>query len=570
MAFFEAAILAVIALVVTPGWLFYFDVTPKVAVVLAGAAVLLVGSRRFAWRGWFPVLLLLSLLSIALSTAFSRNTALSMYGTSWRRFGLVTQAAVFLFAFLSGRHERTTLRGVAVASAGAALYGIAQYAGWDPILPAGAYHIGEGVWTIVRPPGTLGYATYFANWLVMAAFLSVALARMEKQPGWRRFASAAAALCAGAAILTGTRAAILALLCGAGILAFRHISVRRAAAIAALLTAAFAAFYFSPAGWQLRSRTKWFIEDPWGGARPMLWRDSLRMGASHLAVGSGPEVFTAEFPLYESKKLAQAYPDYSYESPHNIFLDALVSQGVPGLILLAALCYCGLRYGDRRFLPALAAGLVAHQFSVFTAPTALLFFVVVALSAPRTWNEERSLPLFLARAPVAAAFLFVAFRLVASDHNLARSSQSLAGGNLTASVEQYLAYERWRLPGTAADLWYSRSLATFASKSPNLLSRNRAMAEAIAAGERATRTADDPFNAWYSLSALRATANDAQGVETSLQRAIAARPNWFKPHWSLARLFYLENRVSEAQVEAALALELNHGHDAEVAQSLQK
>src|SRR5207302_213067 len=144
------------------------------------------------------------------------------------------------------------------------------------------------------------------------------------------------------------------------------------------------------AGWQLRSRTRWFIEDPWGGSRLMLWRDSLHMAGSRLALGNGPEVFTAAFPAFESKALAEAYPDFSHESPHNIFLDVFVSQGIPGLLLLAALCYCALRYGDRRFLPALAAGLVAHQFSVFTAPTALLFYLVIALGAPRTWEPDRS------------------------------------------------------------------------------------------------------------------------------------------------------------------------------------
>ena len=58
-------------------------------------------------------------------------------------------------------------------------YGIAQYFGWDPLLPAVAYHIGEGIWTIVRPPGTMGYVSYFATWLAMAAFLGVALAERE-------------------------------------------------------------------------------------------------------------------------------------------------------------------------------------------------------------------------------------------------------------------------------------------------------------------------------------------------------------------------------------------------------
>src|SRR5258708_9588330 len=41
--------------------------------------------------------------------------------------------------------------------------GIAQYFGLDPILPVAGYHIGEGIWTIVRPPSTLGYVSYFAR-----------------------------------------------------------------------------------------------------------------------------------------------------------------------------------------------------------------------------------------------------------------------------------------------------------------------------------------------------------------------------------------------------------------------
>src|SRR5437879_3910846 len=139
MAFFEAAVLGLIALAVTPGWLFYFDVTPKIVLLLAGAAVLLLHSpRRPVFRGWFPALLLLSLISVALSTILSGNAALSLFGTSWRRFGLATQAAILLFAFLAGRDAKTILRGIATASAAAALYGIAQYFGWDPILPASA------------------------------------------------------------------------------------------------------------------------------------------------------------------------------------------------------------------------------------------------------------------------------------------------------------------------------------------------------------------------------------------------------------------------------------------------
>ena len=135
-------------------------------------------------------------------------------------------------------------------------------------------------------------------------------------------------------------------------------------------------FYFSPAGWQLRSRARWFAEDPWGGARLYLWRDSARMAATRLATGRGPEVFSAVFPHYESRQLAAAYPDFAHESPHNIFLDALVAQGLPGLAALCGICAAGFaaawRLRARRdavaawVAAALAAGVVSQQFLVFT------------------------------------------------------------------------------------------------------------------------------------------------------------------------------------------------------------
>ena len=72
---------------------------------------------------------------------------------------------------------------------------------------------------------------------------------------------------------------------------------------------------------------------------------------------------------------------------------------------------------------------------------------------------------------------------------------------------------------------------------------------AAAAGERATRTAEDPFNAWYSLSAIYAARNDAAGAERCLRAAIAAHPTWFKPHWMLAQVLRLQSRREEARTK---------------------
>ena len=80
MALLQATIIGLIALALTPGWLFYFDVTPKIALLLAGTAAALFCTGR-APR-WFSLLLLANLLSLTVSTALSSNPALSLFGTT--------------------------------------------------------------------------------------------------------------------------------------------------------------------------------------------------------------------------------------------------------------------------------------------------------------------------------------------------------------------------------------------------------------------------------------------------------------------------------------------------------
>src|SRR5258705_387490 len=111
MALLLAAIVALVALAVTPGWLFYFDVTPKLVVLLAGTACAVLWMPAGRVPRWFSWLLALNFISLAISTALSRNVALSAFGTNWRRFGLAAQGAAMLFAWLvaantAGRADR--------------------------------------------------------------------------------------------------------------------------------------------------------------------------------------------------------------------------------------------------------------------------------------------------------------------------------------------------------------------------------------------------------------------------------------------------------------------------------
>jgi O-antigen ligase len=610
MGLLQGAVVAVVALIILPGFSFYFDITPKLVVLLAGTGVMLVtlgvaaspsgrGPDKSAppakARPVFSVLLLLSLLSLAVSTAFSSHPGMSLFGSNWRRFGSVVQGTVLLFAWVvargcAGRPERVRiiLRAVTLAGIASAVYGIFQYAGWDPLLPSAAYHVGEGVWTIVRPPGTLGYASYFATWLLFVIFVGLAQRGIEESHVWRRLAVVASGLATVAMLLTGTRAAVLAFVAGGAVFALWRGSrltrrqVSAAGLAAALAIAAVAALYYSPPGRQLRSRARWFAEDPWGGARLELWRDSLAMSSHRLAGGYGPEVFMAEFPHFESIALATAYPDFAHESPHNIFLDALVSQGIPGLTILIALCVYGFRRAWRLkgagFAAALTAGIVSQQFTAFTMPTALIFFTTLALMA--AWDRPPGLSGFHARfllRPIlvpcvailmAAALLYVAARFTLADHALASAQQALDREDLGAAAAQFQNYKRYRLPGASADLWYSRATLNVALKSKDPLRRTTAMLQSEAAALSATQTSEDPFDAWYNLAVISGLHDNGARSEQCLRAAISAHPYWFKPHWSLSQVLRVEGRIEEAQREAAFAVDLDRGKHPEVTRAL--
>lgn len=592
-------VIALLPLLITPGLLFYFDVTPKIAVLLMGVAVALpwlAPGRLMARREgrWLYMVLAIQAVSLAMSTAISSRLSISIFGTSWRRFGLITQLALLLFtaiaaADLAGNRRRLQLylRAIAAAALPISLYGIAQYFGWDPLMPKEGYHIGEGFWTIVRPPGTLGYVSYFANYMVFAVFLGAALYSIEEARWWKFSVALAATLAGFAVVLSGTRGAMLGMAAGGVFLWlwFRRPVRMRGIAVAAGAAAALALFVISPAGHMMRTRFRWFQEDALGGARLLLFRDSLTLASNHLLAGIGPETFSAEFPKHQSIALSRAYPDFYHESPHNILLDALTAQGVLGFFGLAAFIglgfYCASEARAREPVltgilgACLLAGLIVHQFTVFTAPTAVYFYLVVAmlvgLCSPAggqaislSHNDWRRLAVWV---PVSAVFFLVALRLVLADWELERVRGDLNAGNGASAI---LRYSRVRNLGLYADIWYSNQMANEALKATEILAALKSWQQALESGMRATKTADDPQNAWYRLSSLHARENQFASTERALRGAISTSPTWFKPHWMLAQILMTKGRREEAESEAKLAVSLDGGKNPEVTRTLEE
>jgi len=601
MRYLVPLVVALIPLIVTPGLLAYFDITPKIAILLFGTSLSLL-YRRENERNLqellgtrlgrtFAALLGATWLAAAIATAFSLHPALSLNGGNWRRFGFVSWTALLLFTLLAvawlavdQKNIRTLLRAACASGALASTYGISQYFGWDPLLPATAYQAGEGAFTIVRPPGTLGHADYFAAWLVVIVFFGAALARLE-QERWRKFAAGAvSALAIAAIVLSGTRSALLGLIIGAIVFAIagRRRIGKSAVAIGLAGLATVALFFVSPAGAKLRARLHWSIEDARGGARLLLWRDSLRMSMHRPIAGFGPESFATEFPQFESLELARAYPDFYHESPHNIFLDALTAEGAPGLLVLLGMCILAINAlrSESEIAAALAAAfagtLVCQQFTVFIPATALYFFLIVGLlivcshSARPTHTTTAPRWFFPVGVIAALFFAWFATRLLIADVSLAMADRRIQSEDARGAAQAYRVELRWQSAGTGSDLNYSRAMQQLASHSQDFATQLQARQQAMEAGIRATSTAEDRQNAWFNLAMLFAAENNVAATERSLRNAIAWAPNWFKPHWSLAQLLEMTNRHSEALLEAQAAVERNGGHDTEVTETLRK
>ncbi len=606
LAVFATAFLAPLAL--APHLLFYYDITPKVALLLLGAAIALALASReldslLAFCGtrygrWYAAAAGAGIALAGIATLRSAYPALAWNGSAWRHMGALTEIAVVLAALWIAAYTVRSpprlvwlLRAMCAAGLLASLYGIAQYFGWDPLLPRAGYEAGEGIFRIVRPPGTLGHSDYFAAFLLWPVFAGIGLLWHEKVSAGGILGAAAAATGTIAILLSGSRGAWLALMAGLCILAaMLRPSLRAAAKVAVFAALALGTFYLSPAGQRLRARMHWIGEDPAGGARPLLWRDSLRMAAAKPLTGFGPDTFAAEFPHYQSEELARAYPDFSHESPHNIFLDALTAEGVPGLLLLAGVCVVAFAGSLRAqtqnllrnsapavaLLPAFAASLVAHQFVVFTAPTAFYFYLGagVLAGAGNSKSAVFRVPaagrwVLLAGGLAGAGFLAVtAYRLVAADAALAAVERRLDANDARGAADAYRTALSRGGQNVTADLYFSRRWAMVARNAPNTFSKLYYAQVAVGTASLATKSPEQQPDAWYNLAIFEASTNDVRAVEYSLRASIAAAPVWYKPHWALARLLATEGRLGEAEPEARRALYLDGGKDAEVASTM--
>jgi O-antigen ligase len=606
MSFLLPALVVLVPLLITPGVLFHYDSVPKIALTSIAMSLVLLRPWELAndlnrlWRSkagrWLCLLAVAQIVWSGIATIASSRVAFSLFGSNWRRLGLITIIALAVLVVSATAHllrkpatVTAIFRATAAAAVGVSVYAIAQYFNVDPWQNAQGYRALDGDLTIVRPPGTLGHADYLGWWLAIAAFFAWAAYRTEQRT-WRWMALAGTVLSGVAIVLSGTRSAIVA--AGAGVLyllASRRARLNRRHwwPVAGIVAASFV-FYISPAGEKLRARVQWSSDEAPGGSRPLLWRDALKMGTMRPVTGFGPETFAAAFPKFQSEALARLVPDFYHESPHNVALDALTSEGLPGLLLSGAWLALGIFAVVRRrnktdvvdaaLAAAFTASFAASLFNSMTIGPAVATLVLIAMliarraaHVPERVQPAARGPLILSAGfalPVAGVLAGFGVLLLYSDYKLERFSRAAAAGDPAVAVIAYYGLPTPVLRGAADDLYCSRRLASNCGAGTSVIARLQCSQAATRAAARAISTADNPPNAWYNLAMFAAAHNDGRGAEKALRTAEELAPNWFRPLWALANYFTVSGHPNEARTEMERALYLNAGKDKELRDSL--
>jgi O-antigen ligase len=329
---------------------------------------------------WIPSVdvAVIALVSLnVLATAFSTDRHQSLFGERFQYQGLLT-VLLYVGYFGLARHvfvdrRRLELLFAAVA-AGAVLvagYALAQKAGHDPI------------WHGVLPQGrvfsSLGQPNSLAAYLVLAVAPTAYFARLASGV-LRALLVAAVTVLIVAIALTQSRGGFLGLafvvVVAVAALAARHVYVRRAVGVVAFVGVL--VVLALPAGRDAVSEANDDLRARGGQGELSMqnhvdtWRVALRIAAEHPVLGTGPETFPDVFPAYSREVLSAervAYFDqYRVESPHNVYLGAAATTGVPALAAYLVVI------GGSLFVTLRAAGEAAdprYRLALFTVAVAV-------------------------------------------------------------------------------------------------------------------------------------------------------------------------------------------------------
>lgn len=375
----------------------------------------------------------------ALATVLSQNRVVSATGLYHRYGGLASLVVYATYAWLVASMYRRREGGivelvltVAIAAVVVSVYVLFERAGIDP------FHW-QGPTT--APVGNLGNPDFTGGFLALALPFVGALAVSLRWTAARWTAALAAGLVIVGLLATGSRAGIVAAVCGVGafvLFASRARAPVKVGAVCVVLAALSLVPMIVSRGSPvqgsglLRTESVAYRGDEWGAA----WRMFLHRPV----LGSGPQTYYGNYTTFRSAEDARLRGIQIPDEPHNIFLDWLTSAGAVGfaayLAVIAYALWLAAREHRTRGSPSgvmasafgglLVAYLVQGLFSIDVPPLAVMGWVAVggisALAAPlgpvtaRATASPWRYGAAAAAGAAAVVVVVVGFRPLRADH----------------------------------------------------------------------------------------------------------------------------------------------------------
>ena len=351
-------------------------------------------SRLRSLVAWIPfALLAIAYIASMLGVDFYR----SFWSSFERGDGLLSFTVIvgyFYFILLTADRAFLVrlLKTVAVVGTIAALIGFLQWIEYVlgasiPFLPPSGDRVG----------GPLGNAAFFAAYLGLTAFATLASAKEWRNELWRKILPYAVAFQIVVAGLTATRGTALALAFALALwlvyTAWRSSGTARRYATGALIALIIAGAFFigfrdtlSHSSFEpVRRIASISTSDTTVASRLFIWKNVLEEVRQRPLLGVGAEHVQVLFNrFYDPSKIVEQW----FDRTHNAFLDYLAQYGVLGFALYGALILAFLaealrrmRLGEGLGLPFLLLVIVYIVQNFFVFDTAVTLWLFVALFA---------------------------------------------------------------------------------------------------------------------------------------------------------------------------------------------
>jgi len=497
--------------------------------------------------------LLMLVLSFALSSAFSINDHLSLFGNYYRKEGLFTFLAYLSFypmvaTTFRSRHEIRSLLGVMLITASiCSIIGLSQVLGLGFGPPMTIDH---------RVPSTFGNSNFSSQFFAISSILSLGLLLLY-HAGWKKLL---ALLVFGASIFmlleTYTRgawvafgfAALLMIVLGIRTLFYRNRAWVGGIVVLVLLSLLFTYLLPGTGEYSLVARLEsLFRENMFFQSRGVYWQQGLMVAENYPILGSGPDTLRLAYrpfisEAYLAQEQAQGEINSDLDRAHNEFIDVAAMRGLVGLVIFLFFLGSFLmlwsrswRWSRDRYTRGLllvllcgwSAYLIADLFNFGMAGTTPYFWILGGAVASFTFilprqvqpegKEGPSESRWLPRAPVRAGgnkSFWWWFTVVAV---------------CSIAVASFVTYQSAML--LAADYQYGASLQA-RQQGDN--------AQAVQLNERATEL--DPLEGQYWLGlgvarmdlALTQTSTDqkAQMLQAARESLERGRPLTDQPEWA--------------------------------------